>query len=141
LGKAPAPEAATGLAGAGTILVVDDEEIVRLTAQRGLERYGYRVMLASSGNEALVFFEQDPDAISLVLLDVTMPGLSGEETLRRLQSIRAGVKVVVSTGYGEMETTQRFAGTGIIGFLPKPYTAGRLAERIKSALSAEAPKI
>ena len=130
-------QTSTDLAGAGIILVVDDEEMVRRTARHSLERYGYTVALASNGEEALATFEQDPDAISLVLLDLTMPGLSGEETLRHLQSIRADVKVVLSTGYSDMEAKSRFAGKGLAGFLQKPYTASRLAEHIKWVLSSD----
>src|SRR5205085_3862020 len=134
-------ETKADLAGAGAILVVDDEEMVRKFAKHSLEHYGYRVTLASSGDEALALFRKDPDAISLVLLDMTMPGLSGEETFRQLRGIRPGVKVVLSTGHSETEASQHFAGTGIDALLSKPYTSSRLAERIKSVLADDAGKV
>jgi CheY-like chemotaxis protein len=125
-----------GLAGAGAILVVDDEEMVRRTVQDSLERYGYAVKLAASGAEALAIFEQEPDAIALVLLDLTMPGMSGEDTFQHLRSIRPGVKVVLSTGFSETEATRRFADKSLAGFLQKPYTVSQLAECIKSVISS-----
>ena len=129
--------AAGALQGTGMILVVDDEEIVRRTARHALERFGYTVKVADSGADAVTVFRQDPDAISLVLLDLTMPGLSGEETFIELQKIRPSLKVVLTTGYSEMEANRQFGSKGLAGFLQKPYTAARLAERIKSVLASE----
>jgi PAS domain S-box-containing protein len=134
---ATAPDTAADLAGEGTILVVDDEEIVRHFAQDCLEHYGYTVKLASNGTEAVASFQKELENISLVLLDLTMPGQSGEKTLQQLMSIRPDLKVVLSTGYNEAEATERFSGISLAGFLQKPYTAFRLAERIKSVLASE----
>ena len=71
-----------GTLGAGTILVVDDENAVRELTKKALERYGYRVLLAESGPEAIDIFKRHPSEISLVILDSGMPGMSGEETFR-----------------------------------------------------------
>jgi PAS domain S-box-containing protein len=122
------------LDGAGTVLVVDDEEIVRVTARHTLERYGYRTMLANDGVEALEAFRTLPGQISLVLLDLTMPVMNGEETLRHLQTLDPQVKVLLSSGYNEVEAVQRFAGKGLAGFIQKPYTAAGLAEKVKEVL-------
>ncbi len=116
------------------MLVVDDEEIVRLTAKHTLERYGYRAMLANDGVTALEAYRDQPGLISLVLLDLTMPVMSGEETLRHLQTVNPKVKVLLSSGYNEVEAVQRFAGKGLAGFIQKPYTAAGLAEKVKEAL-------
>lgn len=124
------------LDGAGTVLVVDDEEIVRLTAKHTLERYGYRAMLANDGVTALEAYRDQPGLISLVLLDLTMPVMNGEETLRHLQTVNPRVKVLLSSGYNEVEAVQRFAGKGLAGFIQKPYTAAGLAEKVKDALVA-----
>ena len=124
------------LDGAGTVLVVDDEEIVRLTAKHTLERYGYRAMLANDGVTALEAYRDQPGLISLVLLDLTMPVMNGEETLRHLQTVNPRVKVLLSSGYNEVEAVQRFAGKGLAGFIQKPYTAAGLAEKVKEALVA-----
>jgi DNA-binding NarL/FixJ family response regulator len=67
----------------------------------------------------------------VVLLDMTMPVMDGEETLRELKSIRPDVKVILSSGYNEAEAVRRFNGAGLAGFIQKPYTSGRLTEKIK----------
>jgi PAS domain S-box-containing protein len=122
------------LNGAGTVLIVDDEEIVRVTAKHTLERYGYRIMIANDGVTALEAYRDQLELISLVLLDLTMPMMSGEETLRRLQILNPNVKVLLSSGYNEIEAVQRFAGKGLAGFIQKPYTAAGLAEKVREAL-------
>ena len=122
------------LAGAGTILIIDDEEVVRTTARSALERYGYKVYEARNGVDGVELFDKRKSDIALVLLDLTMPGMSGEETHGCLKKIRKDVLVIVSSGYDEMEASRRFAGQGVSGFLKKPYTAEILAERIKECL-------
>jgi CheY-like chemotaxis protein len=112
------------------VLVVDDEEVVRSSAQVVLERRGYHVLLAEDGRAAIETFRSRADEIALVLLDMSMPGLSGEQTLQELKAIRPAVRVIVSTGYSEGEAHQRFRGQQLAGFLQKPYTASQLAEKI-----------
>jgi PAS domain S-box-containing protein len=125
---------ARSLAGSGTVLVVDDEELVRKTATYTLQRYGYRTVVAEDGSRAVEIYKSQPDGIVLVLLDLTMPGVTGEEALRQLQGINSGVRVLLSSGYNEMEAVQRFAGKGLAGFIQKPYTAAALAEKVKEVL-------
>ncbi len=76
------------------------------------------------------------DRISLVLLDLTMPGLGGEEVFRRLRAICPSVRVVLSSGFNEVEVIQRFTGEGLAGFIQKPYTSGALAAKLKTVLEA-----
>ena len=120
--------------GSGTILVVDDEEIVRKIARNVLESFGYRVLLAENGRDGVDLFERMAEQITLVLLDMTMPVMSGAETLPHLQRVQPKVKVILTSGYGEMDATRRFSGTGLSGFLQKPFTAAQLAEKIKLVL-------
>src|SRR5262249_5339 len=122
------------LSGAGTVLVVDDEEIVRRIAKNTLESWGYRVLLAENGQVALERFPQKGDEIALVLLDLTMPVMNGEQAFQRLKQIKPRVKVILTSGYDEADAMGRFAGDGLAGFLQKPYTAKRLAERVKRVL-------
>jgi DNA-binding NarL/FixJ family response regulator len=72
--------------------------------------------------------------VSLVLLDLTMPVLGGEEALRELRRVRPDVKIVLSSGFNEAEAIQRFAGQRLSGFIQKPYTAAQVAEKIKTVL-------
>jgi signal transduction histidine kinase/ActR/RegA family two-component response regulator len=122
------------LTGSGTVLVIDDEEIVRCTAQAALERFGYKVLLADDGLQGVERFRELACEIDLVLLDMTMPAMSGEDTFRELRLIRPEVKVILSSGYNEVEAIRRFTGKGLAGFVQKPYTSARLAEAVKSAL-------
>jgi len=123
------------LSGTGTVLIVDDEEVVRQTARNTLERYGYKTVTAGDGVNAVDLYRRQPDTISLVLLDLTMPVMSGEEALRELQLINPRVRVLLTSGYNEVEAVQRFAGKGLAGFIQKPYTAAALAEKIKEVLA------
>ena len=120
------------LHGHGPILVVDDEEAVRQVVKVTLERFGYQVLLAANGIEALEIFAQTSDRIKVVLLDLTMPLMSGEETLQRLRAIRADVPVLLSSGYNQVEVVKRFAGQSLAGFVGKPYTATTLLTKVKS---------
>src|SRR5262249_15513187 len=85
--------------GTETILVVDDEETLRYLAKDLLEAYGYNVMLAADGQEALELFLRYKEKIDLVLLDMVMPRMSGRELYHKLLEINPAVKVVLSTGY------------------------------------------
>ena len=131
--SATTPAPTTEFRGQGTILVVDDEEMVQRTLKAALERYGYTVLAASGGREAMQVLQQRREGISLVLLDMTMPGMSGEETLQALLAIRADVPVIATSGYNEMEALRRF-GEGLSGFIQKPYTPRKLAEKIRNVL-------
>ncbi|HLH15842.1 MAG TPA: response regulator [Bryobacteraceae bacterium] len=136
----PAPQppphtAATAAARTGqTILVVDDEDIVRRTTSSVLERKGYRVLLAENGREAVDIFRAHAGRIALVLLDLTMPVMGGDEAARYLRTIRHDVPILVSSGYPESEVARRFSGIRIRGFVRKPYTAASLIEKIQAAL-------
>jgi len=124
--------------GKGHILVVDDEELVRSTAKSALERYGYTVLLVENGNNAVDVFTRLSSQISLVLLDLTMPVMGGEEALRKLRAIRPDVEVILTSGYDEGRALEGFADTQISGFLKKPYTVEALVKLVRSILSRRA---
>jgi two-component system cell cycle sensor histidine kinase/response regulator CckA len=85
--------------------------------------------------EGIQLFLTLANKISVVLLDLTMPGLGGEETLRQIQAIRPEAKVILSSGYNEAEVIRRFTGKGLAGFLQKPYTSAALADKVHTALT------
>jgi two-component system cell cycle sensor histidine kinase/response regulator CckA len=120
--------------GTGTVLVVDDEEDVRSVAEMALERSGFTVLTASDGREALEVFGAHRDEIDAVLLDLTMPELSGEEVFRKLRRIRADVRVILSSGYVEQDATARFDGMGLAGFIQKPYLLPALVGKVREVL-------
>src|SRR5262249_12154364 len=109
--------------GRGTVLVVDDEEIVREIARALLERQGYAVMLAENGRAAVELFARHSERISVVLLDLAMPVMSGEEAIPLLQMIRPDVKLIVSTGFDEQHVRERLNGVKVAGIISKPYTS------------------
>ncbi len=124
---APAPE--PGVA-RDPILVVDDDEIVRRTADVMLRHRGYEVLLAEDGQQGVDLFRERQGRVSLVLLDMTMPVMSGEEAFRQMKAIRPGVPVIVSSGYTQEEAIRRFGGLGVADFIQKPYTVNALMEKI-----------
>jgi DNA-binding NtrC family response regulator len=123
------------LRGSGVVLVVDDEEAIRDLASRMLAHMGFEVITACDGREAVKIFGSNADTIRLVLLDMTMPNLDGEETFDALRKIRGAVQVVLSSGYDEQSATRRFAGKGLAGFVQKPYTYEQLMSTCKHALA------
>jgi PAS domain S-box-containing protein len=115
---------------AGAVLVVDDEEMVRNLCKSMVERFGYLVMTASDGEEAVALFREHADEIACVILDLTMPNKDGMATFEELQRIRGDIKVIISSGFDEQEVTQRFVGKELAGIIKKPYQL----ENIRSEL-------
>lgn len=120
--------------GSGTILVVDDEESVRAVARKALEKSGFQVVVARDGQECLDIFSRRKEEILVVLLDLTMPRMGGEETFRELRRLRADVRAVLMSGYNEEEVTSQFIGKGIAGFVQKPFRAAELLQAIRQAI-------
>jgi PAS domain S-box-containing protein len=123
------------LRGTETVLVVDDEEIVRSAARNALERFGYTVLVAHDGGEAVEIFRRAAGRIDLVLLDLTMPVMGGEEALTQMLEIRPDVKVLLSSGFNEVEAIGRFTGQRLAGFVQKPYAATHLLRCVRSVLT------
>ena len=120
------------------VLVVDDETVVHEIARNALESEGYRVHIARNGKEAIKVLKELPGEIELVVLDLTMPMMGGEEALPELKSLCPNVVILASSGHPELEALQRFGST-VEGFLQKPYTARTLVERVASLLPAIRP--
>ena len=120
--------------GSGTVLIVDDEKVIRDLGARILGRQGFEVLKAESGAQALELFRAHTEEIAVVLLDLTMPGLSGEETFRELRRIRPDVRVILSSGYNEQDAIDRFVGEGLAGFLKKPYSNADLVRKFADVL-------
>lgn len=121
----------------GLVLVVDDDETVRTVTTRALHAVGLTVMTADDGWEAVEVFRQHKDDIRLVLMDLTMPRMGGEEAFREMRRIRPDAPIVIMSGYNEQETSQRFLGKGTLGFLQKPYDVGTLREMVRSVFERQ----
>jgi CheY-like chemotaxis protein len=131
----PAEERVTVAAGGTeTILLVEDEEMVRRLTRQTLERRGYRVVTAENGVEALSRARQKGTEIDMVITDVVMPGMSGPELVRQLGELRAGLPVLYISGYADTEVLER----GLLGenehFLPKPFSPAHLIARVREIL-------
>jgi CheY-like chemotaxis protein len=120
--------------GSGTILVVDDEESVRNVTRAALRRAGFDVLEARDGQEALELLTAHRDTVRLVLLDVTMPRMGGEEAYRRIRQIAKDIPVILSSGYNEQDATGHFSGKGLSGFIQKPYRPSDLVAKIRQLL-------
>jgi PAS domain S-box-containing protein len=124
------------LYGEGAILVIDDEPLVSRAARLGLSRFGYQVLEAATGTAAIEMMAREKGRIKAVILDQSMPGMSGHETLPHLRTIEPDIDVIVSSGSSEAETLSHYAGQPVSGFLQKPYTVLTLAQKLKEVLSA-----
>jgi CheY-like chemotaxis protein len=117
-------------------LVVDDEDVVRATAKLVLQRYGYEVLVAENGQAGVDLFRAYANQIDVVLLDMTMPVMSGQEAFQHMRLTRSDVRVILSSGYNEVESVRRFTSKGLAGFLQKPYTAAQLALAVKRVVES-----
>jgi PAS domain S-box-containing protein len=123
--------------GTKTILLADDEPMLRELGRTILEGQGYRILLAEDGIQALEMFRQDSDQIDLVILDLCMPRLSGKDAWREMLAIDPQARVLFSSGYfAEDMTTDEGR---IVGFVNKPYNARELLEMVRQALEHDAP--
>lgn len=117
------------------VLVVDDEEMILSIATKILERQGYEVVTAWSGEEGIRQCFEQSDQINLMLLDLTMPGLSGVETLRRVRQNRPDLPCIISSGHNADWDNIPEDLKANVHFLQKPYRADKLAELVNSILA------
>ena len=122
--------------GTGTVLVVDDEEIVRNLAKKMIEVAGFSVLTAKDGEEAVRLYREHQGDIACVLLDLTMPRMNGEETFRAIRQFSPDVRVILSSGYSEESATGRFSGLGLAGFIQKPYQLDTMIATLREAVTS-----
>ncbi len=122
------------LHGQGSILVIDDEEIMRKIARDILTECGYSVITAKNGKFGLEEYKKNKDTIKAVLLDMIMPELSGKETYKELKKINPNIKVLLCSGFRRDKRVEETIKMGIDGFIQKPYTLEKLATLIKKIL-------
>jgi len=120
----------------GTVLLVDDDEMVMDIGNQFLKRMGYTVLTASSGQKALDLFKQSPNHIDCLLLDFTMPGMDGLETMQEIKKIRPDVRIIISSGYTRQQIEDRFARIGPPDdFIQKPFEMKTLQEKLDRVIS------
>ncbi len=123
--------------GTQTILFVDDEEMLRSLSKRALEQFGYRVLLAADGIEAVRLYREHQHEIDLVVLDLSMPRKGGEDAFQEMHAINADVKVLLCCGYNEALANKKIATENLVGFLPKPFGLETLAQTVQNALKGK----
>jgi len=124
--------------GTERILLADDEQLIRQFAQEILELAGYRVTLASNGQEAWTLFQKDPTAYDLILTDMTMPKMSGMELAQHCLSLQAKVPIILCTGFNDQITKENALQAGVSAYLTKPLPANILCLAIRQALDGVA---
>jgi DNA-binding NtrC family response regulator len=112
--------------------------VIRGSGQRLLEALGHKVLLAENGRDALSIYREQKDEIVLVLLDMVMPEMDGEDTFLRLRELDPDVRVLLSSGYMVEDKARRLMTKGARGFIQKPYTLDALAEEMAQALGSDA---
>jgi CheY-like chemotaxis protein len=120
------------------VLLVDDEPVLRELGREILESHGYRVRAVASGEDALSFVRESGESVSLVILDLVMPGLDGGETYRRLRDVNRRVPVLLSSGLSSEDAVEEILADGATGFIPKPYGIGELTQAVSLALRRDA---
>ena len=122
--------------GEGTILMIDDEEIMREAVKLLFSGSGFTLLTAQDGHEGVEAFRRCSDEVVAILLDMTMPHMSGKETFAELRRIQPDVKVILISGYAEEEAKSRFNAEGLLGFLQKPFVRAQLMTALEEALNA-----
>lgn len=122
--------------GSETILIVDDEELIRELGADILEDGGYKILLASNGEEAIHIYRKKRGKIALVILDMIMPGLGGKETFLKLKAINPKIKVLLSSGYSTNEGVGETLREGVGGFIQKPYRDEELIGKVREILDS-----
>ncbi|HMK39893.1 MAG TPA: ATP-binding protein, partial [Bacteroidota bacterium] len=126
--------------GTETLLVVEDEEMLSELLKVALEAMGYTVITSSSGNQALSIYESLGEEISLVISDLGLPGMSGQDLFQRIRAIRPEARVVIATGYLDPETRAELLRLGANGLIQKPYLPDDVARTVRQALQGAAKK-
>jgi len=142
-GAAPGKEARkrADYRGAETILIVDDEADILDIGQNTLEQFGYTVLMARSGEEAVETYSRRGREIDLVILDLGMPGMGGERCLRELLRMNPSVKVLIASGYAATQTVQGILEAGATGFMAKPYRLEDMLKKVREVLDGERDEV
>ncbi len=120
--------------GKGSILLIDDEDLLLKVGRKLLTRLGYNVTTMSDGKTAIEYFEAHAGEIDLVLLDMMMPEMGGGLVYDKLREIKPTVKVILCSGYSQDQEAQEILDRGCHGFLQKPFSLGQLSEKLQAVM-------
>jgi CheY-like chemotaxis protein len=133
-GREPDARPRSDWCGSGVVLVVEDDRDVRGIAKWMLESVGFGVLGAENGRRGLELFRKRADEIRAIVLDLTMPEMSGEEAFREIRRLRPDVPILMSSGYSERDVAARLVATNHTGFIQKPYERSQLIEKVRELL-------
>lgn len=119
-----------------TVLIVDDELLIRTLFSRLIGKLGYSTMTASNGAEALDVFKEHSDEIDAVILDMVMPDINGDKVFGHLRDINPTIKILLSTGYSEDEHIEDLIANGNASFIQKPFTIETITPVLKELLES-----
>lgn len=131
------PEGRPAGGGHETILVAEDEEVIRELLTEMLSDEGYRVLVAEDGKKALDIYSREGSSVDLVILDMIMPEVNGIEAFRKLKQLDPRVKILLSSGYTQESEAQSILNEGALGFIQKPYAVNELLSKIRSILDSK----
>ena len=117
--------------------MVEDEDLVSDLTKRILERFGYTVLTAANGKEALNLYEKERDRVSLVILDLIMPEMGGEECLEELRRLDPNLKILVTSGYPLNGPTRETIDSAARGFVGKPYGMKEMLRAVRDVLDSD----
>lgn len=120
--------------GSGTVLVIDDEPVIREVAAELLSDLGYEVLLAEDGEEGAAVFKANMDRIDLVLLDMVMPKKNGAECFQAIRALSPRAKVIISSGFARDASMDKLQDQGVIGFIKKPYRLAEFSRIVNEAI-------
>jgi two-component system, cell cycle sensor histidine kinase and response regulator CckA len=123
--------------GSETILVVEDEETLRAFAMHFLKRFGYNVLTAENGESALKIYKNNPDSISLILMDLIMPGMGGKRCMEEMLRLNPKQKIIIASGYAGEDSKALLLENGARGFVPKPYNIKMILKMIRQVLDSQ----
>lgn len=114
-----------------TVLIVDDEEVILDIVKNIMEKWGYTVLLANNGKEAVRVYQKSKDHIDLVILDMILHDIGGDEIYIRMKAINPEVKVLLASGYGIDSKVEKILASGATNFIQKPFNIMHLSEKVK----------
>jgi CheY-like chemotaxis protein len=122
-----------------TVLLVDDEDMILDVGSQMLEKLGYRVITAHSGNQTLETYKKNQDRIDAVILDIIMPEMGGAETFDKLKALNPDVRVLLSSGYSIHGHATDILNRGCTGFIQKPFKIEDLSQKLREVFDAQMP--
>jgi two-component system, cell cycle sensor histidine kinase and response regulator CckA len=125
----------TNQEGKQVVLIVDDDDSVRKVIMRALDTFGFATVGAVDGNQAVETFTAQRDAIDCIIVDMSMPGMDGEQTFLALREVGPTPPVLLASGHSAEEMQERYGGAGFAGYLQKPFQITSLADVVRNAIS------